>query len=650
MGIIPKNVQENLEFRKKFAEISATDTGLQKTILEMIAVKPHIAFNLLLFTYNPRNVAGKRHYPFILRPHQEKAIDEIKSAIDDQHDLLIEKSRDEGATELISKYFALEFLLKESGSYLVGSRKEDYVDGSTAIDVANERVTGSARSIFHKILYAIVHAPSWMRPNLVKTHMHIENLDNGSVIDGEATNENFGAGDRRTAILLDEFGRVDHRIAQNIRDSVADVSDSVIYNSTHFYGRSHPFAKLRFSGKIKPFIMPWYFNPAKTDGLYKSPALNYIKIYDIDYYKDKHPALFDNIKQEEAFKLSEFEVNLLSTGQSPDISLIADGADKWRSNWYDAETSRRDPRDVAQNIDMSPMGATDAVFDPLVLQRIRVEKIKPPLYSGEIYYKLDRKKILRNIEFRKNWGGNRLRLWVNLKHGRLCQSHNYIVACDISLGVGASNSAVSIVDVNTSEKVGAFVTPDLSPEDFATYVVALCDWVGGATRRPFLIWEANGVGQLFNKRRRELGYTFVYTDIEERRKSIKRKNYHGWTSGRKQKFDLMIELRAALAEGIRDIPQYKHLIIYDEDSINEYDDYIFYDNQDIGLSACQDESSGARSAHGDRVIPDGLAVKAMTVFHKAASRELAKITEGSLAHRRYIYQKQLEQQKKSEPW
>lgn len=648
--IIPKNIQENLEFRKKMAELTAGDKSLQKTILEMVSLKPQIAFNLLLWTYNPRNKTGFRHLPFILRPHQDLAVDRLKDAIDNQHDELWEKSRDEGATELISKYFALEFILHESGSYLVGSRKEDYVDGSTAIDLLNERVTGSARSIFHKILYGIVHMPAWMRPNIIKTHMHIENLDNGTVIDGEATNENFGAGDRRTAILLDEFGRVDHRIAQNIRDSVADVSDCVLYNSTHFYGRSHPFAKLRFSGKVKVFCLPWYKNPEKIKGLYKSPALNYIKIFDVDYYKNKYPNLFDKVEQEKSFKLSGFEVDLISTGESPDISLIADGADKWRSEWYDRETLRRDPRDVSTNIDMNPLGSSDMVFDPLVLQRIRVERLRIPSSIGEIYYKLDKNKVLRSIEFRRNWGGNRLKLWAKLDNNRLDQTHNYIVACDISLGVGASNSVASIIDVNTSEKIGTFVTPDLSPEDFATYVVALCNWVGGATRRPFLIWEANGVGQLFNKRRRELGYMFVYTDIDERRKSVKRKSYHGWTSGRSQKFDLLVELRAALAEGLRDMPQYKHLIIYDEDSINEYDDYIFYENKDIGLSTCQDESSGAKSAHGDRVIPDGLAIKAMTVFHKAASRELAKVTEGSLAYRRYIYRKQLETQKKSEPW
>ena len=165
-SIVPRDIIGNLEFRKKLAKLVTCDLSLQKTILEMVSVRPQIAYDCFFWTYNPRNKAGLRHLPFILRPHQIITVDQIKDAIDNQHDLLIEKSRDEGATELISKYFALETILYPGGSYLVGSRKEDYVDGSTCIDLEHERVTGSARSIFHKILYGIVHLPPWMRPNL----------------------------------------------------------------------------------------------------------------------------------------------------------------------------------------------------------------------------------------------------------------------------------------------------------------------------------------------------------------------------------------------------------------------------------------------------------------------------------------------------
>ena len=646
--IIPKDVKENILFRQKFAELSADDTELQKVFLEMCGIKPQIAYNLVLWTYNPRNEEGMRHLPFILRePQQELAVDEIKSAILNRTDLLIEKSRDEGATEIISKYFVLDFILHDGGSYLVGSRKEDYVDGSTSIDLANNRVTGSARSIFHKMLYGIVHLPAWMIPNILKTHMHIENLNNGSVIDGEATNENFGAGDRRTAILLDEFGRVEHRIAQNIRDSVADVSDCVIYNSTHFYGRSHPFAKLRYSGKVKVFLLPWYKNPEKTHGLYSSPSLNFITIKDLEYYKNKFPKAFNGIEENVPFKWSDLKKKKLN---KTDFTLIADGADKLRSEWYDKETDRRDPRDVAQNIDMSPLGSSDMLFDPMVLQKIRVSCLRKPMYEGEMKFNFDRNKKLTNIRFENNYGQKRVKWWGALEFGRPNQSHNYIVACDISLGTGASNSTCSIVDYNTSEKIGSFVSPDLPPEDFATYVIALCHWIGGANGKPYLIFENNGLGKLFDKRRREIGYTFTYVDRDERKKTPKVKNVYGWTSGKTQKFDILIELRAALAEGLRDLKKYKYLIIYDEDTLNEYDDYIFYDNGDIGLSLSQDESSGAKKAHGDRVIADAMAVRAMNTFHKASSAQHARVADGSMAYRRQLYLDEKKKEKENSPW
>jgi hypothetical protein len=123
--------------------------------------------------------------------------------------------------------------------------------------------------------------------------MKLENLDNGAILSGEATNPNFGAGDRRTAILLDEFGRVESSLAQSIRETVSDVSDSVIYNSTHAYGRGHAFAKLRYSGKIKVVVLPWWQNPTKTNGLYRSPECGQVELLD-DYYLKNYPKVFDN--------------------------------------------------------------------------------------------------------------------------------------------------------------------------------------------------------------------------------------------------------------------------------------------------------------------------------------------------------------------
>lgn len=289
--LIPRNLPENIAWRQNLQILLANDKEAQKTILELCYQYLPIMFDCFLWTYNPKNRPGKRNVPFILRPAQIEVVNEVIEAIREGHDILIDKSREEGATELVSKIFASEFLLVPQTSLLVGSRKEEYVDASCSL--VGNRVVGSSKCIFHKILYTFATCPLWMRPSLIKTHMHLENLDNGSIIDGEATNPSFGAGDRRTAVMLDEFGRVEPGLAQDIRDSIADVTNCVIYNSTHFYGAGHPFAKLRRSGKVKVVILPWFSNPSKNEGLYKSPKEGEVEFYD-DYYMKKYPKVFEN--------------------------------------------------------------------------------------------------------------------------------------------------------------------------------------------------------------------------------------------------------------------------------------------------------------------------------------------------------------------
>ena len=641
--IIPTNVVENIQFRKDLHTLVEKDPGMRKAFLQMCYDKPQIAFNACFWTYNPRNKPGRRNLPFILRPAQYEAVDSLKEAIDNGHDMLIDKSRDEGATELVSKLFALYFMVVPESSFLTGSRKEEYVDGATSLN--GGRVGGSPRCIFHKILYTFATAPLWMRPQVDKKHMHIENLDNSSIIDGEATNENFGAGDRRTAILLDEFGRVDHKLAQNIRESVADVSDCVLYNSTHFYGRGHPFARLRFSNKCKVICLPWYKNPEKTHGLYKSTDLDEVEVYDERYYKD----LLD-ISGCKRFKVSSVERELLTHSEAErfkHFKFVADGADKWRSAWYDKEVARRDPRDIAQNIDMNPAGSGDNFFDHFVLQRLRTDRVKPPKYRGEVEYTLGPKGHIVSTRWVENGGRKNFRWWGDLYRGRPRQDRNYVVACDISLGTGASNSVAKVYDTTTRECVGMHISSQLPPEEFCDHVVAICYWVGGANGTPYLTWEANGPGGSFDVRRRFHNYSFVYMDTMTRTKNLKRTKKPGWYSTKQAKYDALLALRGAIAQGMKTNPIGEYLITYDEDTVSEYEDYIFYDNGDIGLSECVDDTAGARSAHGDCVITDAIALLAL----RQQPRANVAYRPGNTAYsRRQSFIKQQEQDRKQSPW
>jgi len=644
---IPYELVENIQFRQDLHSLLTKDKGAQECYKEMCMAYPPIFFNSALWTYNPKNKPGLRNIPFVLRPAQHDAVIAISDSINYGNDLLIDKSRDEGATEIITKTFLLFWLLQPECALLVGSRKEEYVDHSVVVR-SDWTIAGDHKCLFHKFMYGMATLPPWMRPNFEKTHMQCRNADNGSMFDGEATNENFGAGDRRTAILLDEFGRVDHKLAQNIRESVADVSDCVLYNSTHFYGRGHPFARLRFSGKCGVVVLPWYKNPEKTHGLYKSPDLDEVEIYDEKYY-----STLLGVAGNARFKLSTLERNLLThphSEQFKDFKFIADGKENWRSPWYDREVARRDPRDVAQNIDMNPAGSGDNFFDHFVLQRLRTDCIKVPTFQGEIEYTLSPKGKITGTKWVENGGHKRFRWWGKLPFGRPKQDTNYVVACDISLGTGASNSVAKVYDVNTRTCVGMYISSQLPPAEFADQVVAICYWVGGANGSPYLTWEANGPGGSFDTRRRFHGYSFVYMDTMNRAKHPKRTKKPGWYSTKQAKYDALLDLRSALAEGLRTTPNGNYLKIYDEDTITEYEDFIFYDNGDIGLSECVDDTAGAKAAHGDTVITDALALLALKQQPRANVMLTVQNGQTTMLSRRLAYAKELAQRKGDSPW
>ena len=646
LAAIPNELNPNVEFRKKLHALLAEDKDAQATFLAMCVEEPAIAYNACFWGYNPRLKVNQRHIPFILRPHQLEMVRGLYDAIRDGHDILIDKSRDEGATEICSKFFTLYFLLFPDSNFLVGSRKEEYVDNGTTID--GSRVTGSYRTIFYKILYTLATMPQWMRPKMDKKHMHLENLTNGSVIDGEATNPNFGAGDRRTAVLLDEFGRVEPDLAQNIRDSIADVTDCVIYNSTHFYGRGHPFAKLRFSGKIPVLVLPWWKNPEKNAGLYKSPELNMIEVPDLAYYKTSFPEAFGPIEEQPTYRITDLEVDFLARGLSPSIKFIADGAAKWRSPWYDSQCDRRDPRDIASNLDMNPAGSGDMFFDGMTLQRIRADFLRKPTLIGDIEILTTGGRVCLK---RMNPNGRGMVRWyTELVNGRPNQQHNYAVGCDISLGVGASNSVACVVDVNSCEISGIFITSRNSPEEFCDLVMGLCYWVGGKSGNPFLIWEANGgQGGLFDKRRKLNGYHYCYTERSERQKNRPQTSRFGWYSSRTSKEDLLAGLRAALSEGTKAEPRGIALRVYDADIISELEDYIYYESGEIGLSSCMADIGGARAAHGDTVIAAALACLGLVEQPKARVLVSEDDRMGTLQWRQRLA-KEAREQKEINKW
>ena len=652
---IPQNVAENIAFRMNLHDLLAKDTGMQKVYKELCWKNIKILFNSSFFVYDAEGNTGFRNLPFILWPHQEIAVDAIHDSIINQHSLVIDKSRKEGATEIICKTFAGHCLLDPETQFLVGSRKAEYVD--KGVEIVNGRLVGLHKSLLHKICYAFTTLPAWLRPTLLKTYMLLQNLDNSSVVSGEATNENFGAGDRQRGILVDEFGRIDHNMALDINDSVNDTSDCVIFNSTHFHGVEHPYNQLLTQkyGEVPVIIMPWTSNPNKNKGLYLSPDYDVIEIKDIECYRELCPEVFNDIKSMKGFKLSELRRQNKDKPWSKkleDIKFTADGGDLneggWRSLWYDKKCRERRPRDIACNIDRRPRGSGSSVFTNATLHRIEQTTIRPPRFSGDVVVKRNKQGLVIG-GYLVPGGVRRLKWWGTLNNGKPDQTHNFIIGGDIGLGRGASNSVLSIVDVNLSEEVGQWVCSNTSPEEFADIAVALCLWMGGVNKSTYLIWESNGIGGVFEGRVVKNKYPFVYVRRDETAKRKKRKNKLGWCSTKGPdgtKYRLLMDLDVALKEGLSEKPLSKHITIHSEQTIREMESYLFNNaGTPHPAKISDDDDSNASAAHGDRVIALGLCCLALSYQPKAFVERQKKSNGNSLGNR--LKTRKLEAAKKS---
>lgn len=642
---IPTDLAENIDFRRTLHSVLEKDTGLQQVFMQLMFAEPKIFFNAVAWTADPRKPKGQRNWPFILRrPRQEQVVDTLNYCIENQVDMAINKSRDEGATELVCKTFALKALIPDS-YFIVGSRNKELVDSM-----------GDPFTLFAKIDYAFDTMPPWMKvlvqynPQVDRKDMQLSLTGVGSVIRGETTNESFSAGRRSTAMFLDEFGRVEPRVAKAIKGSVMDVSGCIVYGSTHWYGDQHPFNQVLKNSSVKVVNLLWYDNPVKNYGLYKTPDYDVIEIVDREYYLRNYPEIFRG-RTEWTFKLSDLEKDLIARGYTgPSPRFIADkcetlppGCDL-RSPWHDAEYERRsgDVRDITSNIWGSPIGAQDSVFSSITLNRIESQTICPPKNIGDIYFDRNDGKI-ENVKYLPG-GRQRLRWWGELDNGKPDRTHNYVVGCDIALGTGSSNSVAAVLDVHTNEVVGVWACPRTSVELFADTVMALSTWLGDA----YVVFENNGGhGVNFGRRLNRDGCRRMYTQRKEDAKLGTYQNKWGWSSNPTSKADLLSELGIALSEGLKTERAYTSCVVHDQDVLDELRGYVYYENGDLGTSSEQDLTTGARQRHGDRVIAVGLCVLGSKYQHQRPKDHETKIKQNTFAWRKKQVEKEQERNRRT---
>lgn len=319
-----------------------------------------------------------------------------------------------------------------------------------------------------------------------------------------------------------------------------------------------------------------------------------------------------------------------------------------RTQWMDNEEKTKviTPRGKAQNWLCIDSGSTDLFFGFELISKLNDKTIEPA-YQGMLEYELTEAGFIYDTTFVPGGKNSILSWWGELERGRPLQGHNYVVAADISKGTGTSNSVDAVLDVNTNEIVGLLVTPYYSITDFAELTVALCEWVGGNIK-PLLIWEENGASD-FYKRITELGYYNMYVKEDVYGKKAKAKNKFGWRSTQGQngtKIAVLNSLDAALNEGLRDKTRFKPIILYDKQTVNELESYVFFEGKiDVGPAAMQTETSGAKSAHGDRVIAIALANEGRKQMELGHENNFTFVKPGSFMARKEDFEREAQRRK-----
>jgi len=619
--------------RKELHSFLSSNKGKER-YLALCFVDPVLWFNTALWTFNSQSRPGYRDIPFILWPHQEKAVRAIKVAIDkgmngEPTDLFFLKSRKQGATYIILGMYLLYFLVSPNSKFLLGSRKEQLVDDGC--ELVDGVLVGSEESLFYKFLYMINTLPEYLQPKTYKKKLFIQSLDNNSAVRGDTTNIGFGKSFRSTSVMVDEAAQIEPPMASWLLENLADTSECCIFNSTKGpWGGAHPYDRAMAAHPDNTIKLSFFDCPNQNYGRYSSPKDGQVIMKDLAYFQKAYPGVYDDVEEGEVV-----DTSTLGGGYSfiADAGVSNFGID--RTVWLDSDEKRpgRTERGKAQNILCLDSGSTETFFDFSLMSKLR-ERVEEPRYRGDIIYVVSDKSI-SDVEFVLGGSKSLVSWWGELKYGRPLQGHSYAVGADLSRGTGASNSVCAVKDVNTDELVGLLVTAYHPRPSFAELTVAFCDWIGGSVP-PLLNWEENGAPE-FYERLDELGYYSLYKREGAPNSTRKWANAYGWknTTGQSgTKISMLNKLDAALRESLRDNPQFSRLILYDNQTMNEMEGYTFADKRiDVGPVSMITESSGAKASHGDRVIAMGLAEMASSQQAKGSEEEYRIIHPGSFAAR-----------------
>ena len=420
----PKDFDGNIRYRAQLLKACEVDEVLRAEVKELCKKDILYWINCFCYTKDPRRKPDI--LPYITYQFQDEHILDVKNAIDNQHDLLNDKSRDMGVSWDILYAFSHYWLFEDGSDFRVGSRKEDFVDKLGDID-----------TLLEKIRFNLRRQPLWMLPkdfdfDKCAGFMRIINPTNGNAIIGESANEHFGSGGRRKAILLDEFAKWDNSIAGAAWTATADVSKCRIVVSTPV-GAANKFAQLSLGTKekIKKSTLHWTLHPDKAKDAY--------------YLNNGIPIPLET--PQKAF---------LAWKQGVEV----------RSPWYDAEAERRSESDLAQEVGIDYLASGHPFFSlkALALQK-EWQFLKRKFPSDEIPYGRYITGVLieidNKIEFKECQDGW-LRIFELPK-----EDWCYAVSGDVSEGMAKGDESFAVIKDRYTRNVVAACNGLWGTDDYA---------------------------------------------------------------------------------------------------------------------------------------------------------------------------------------
>ena len=545
---IPTDVEANLRYRDRAA--LTTDPKERRELLRMC--REDFLFYLTTFAYIFRaDVEGEEEpgpIPFIPYDFQVEMFTVLWSALHEgrREKVRVKKRRRMGVTWMVLLLFEHCWHFMRNRHLLVGSRREEEVEGSAQRFSRNSSTAGEWSRLLPKVDFVHLHQPRWVWPEGYAPRMEpyrqrlkILSPETNSIIWGTSATSGAAQSERGYAFFWDEAS-----LTQNLYDIIGGLSK---FSRCGFYvstirNLDHPFSTVLRDPPIVQLSPEWWMHPEYGAGMTVDPETG----------RRTSPCV-----ERECAELGHDPV-LCNRHVFADEGLQVGG-------YY-----------------------PQSLFERMLGGPNRPGTVMEPFHVGELDVQdgPDGPWVTRFCEQPMN---GRWRFWLE-----------FDADGQDNQGRGKSNSVAAVCDATRREIVAELVVRGVPPYQFARMVAAAGRWFEGEDFGPaFVVPERNGPGEEFVRELvHELRYPAVWQEVAAGRTNAGERRY-GWTNtpagGRSvQAFG---KHREMLIEGT--------LV---ERSAECVEEMRHYQHGGAGLAPVHsaalaaDDPTGAKQNHGDRVI------------------------------------------------